>query len=352
MTLGSQHKDKFPIVLSTLLLLLVLMVVLNLLFGSVEIPLGDILTVIFEGGKGVDEGTMLIVNNFRIPQTITAILSGAGLAIAGLLMQTLFRNPLADPSILGISSGASLGVALLLATSGIITGQAFVAFGLWSQIGITGAAFLGAMLVLFLIMFLSRRMGNIVSLLIIGIMIAYIAGALVGFVKFYSQREDVHTFVIWGLGSFANVSRAQLPFFTMVTLAALGLSWLMVKPLNLLLLGERYATNLGLNVSRNQVLIILIAGFLTSVVTAFSGPIAFIGLAVPHLVRNFLKTSDHRLLIPAVMIMGALLALFCNLIARLPGFDGSLPINAVTSLIGAPIVIWIILHRRQIYDSE
>src|SRR5690606_20880050 len=154
----------------------------------------------------------------------------------------------------------------------------------------------GAMLVLFLIMFLSRRMGNIVSLLIIGIMIAYIAGALVGFVKFYSQREDVHTFVIWGLGSFANVSRAQLPFFTMVTLAALGLSWLMVKPLNLLLLGERYATNLGLNVSRNQVLIILIAGFLTSVVTAFSGPIAFIGLAVPHLVRNFLKTSDHRLL--------------------------------------------------------
>lgn len=244
MTLGSQHKDKFPIVLSTLLLLLVLMVVLNLLFGSVKIPLGDILTVIFEGGKGIDEGTILIVNNFRIPQTITAILSGAGLAIAGLLMQTLFRNPLADPSILGISSGASLGVALLLATSGIITGQAFVAFGLWSQIGITGAAFLGAMLVLFLIMFLSRRMGNIVSLLIIGIMIAYIAGALVGFVKFYSQREDVHTFVIWGLGSFANVSRAQLPFFTMVTLAALGLSWLMVKPLNLLLLGERYATNL------------------------------------------------------------------------------------------------------------
>jgi iron complex transport system permease protein len=347
-----QHKVRhFATTMIGLSVLLLLMFILNLLFGSVWIPFNDVMAVILKQGRGVDAGTILIINNFRFPQALTAILSGAGLAVAGLLMQTLFRNPLADPSILGISSGASLGVALLLAMSGLITGQALINFGIWSQFSITGAAFVGALAVLLLIMFLSRRMGSVVSLLIIGIMIAYIAGALVGFVKYYSQREDVHAFVIWGLGSFSNVSRTQLPFFTIITILALGLSWVMVKPLNLLLIGERYATNLGLNVNRNQLIVILLAGFLTAVVTAFAGPIAFIGLAVPHLVRNLLKSADHRLLMPAVMLMGALLTLFCNFIARMPGFDGSLPINAVTSLIGAPIVIWIILHRRQLYDN-
>jgi iron complex transport system permease protein len=332
--------------------LLVLFFFLNLVFGSIWIPVNDIWLVITNDMSSLDGGIVLIINNFRMPQALTAMLSGAGLAVAGLMMQTLFRNPLADPSILGISSGASLGVAMLLAVSGAITGHAFVNFGHWGQLGITGSAFVGALLVLLLILYLSRRMGNIISLLIIGIMIGYLAGALVGFVKYFSQRDDVHAFVIWGLGSFSNVGNEQMPYFSVLIIAALLLSWLLVKPLNLMLLGERYAANLGLNVPVNQLYIILVAGFLTATVTAYAGPIAFIGLAVPHLARNLFKTADHRILMPATILSGAVLALICNLIARAPGFDGSLPINAVTSLIGAPFVIYIILRRRHLYLKE
>lgn len=335
-----------------LMALMLLMFCLNLVFGSVWIPVTDIWRVITGNSTMIDGGIVLIINNFRIPQAFTAILAGAGLGVAGLMMQTLFRNPLADPSILGISSGASLGVAMLLAVSGAITGHAFVNFGAWGHLGITGSAFLGALLVLLLILYLSRRMGNIISLLIIGIMIGYLAGALVGFVKYFSQRDDVHAFVIWGLGSFSNVGHEQMPYFSVLILTALALSWLLVKPLNLMLLGERYAANLGLDVSVNQLYIILVAGFLTATVTAYAGPIAFIGLAVPHLARNLFKTADHRILMPATILLGAVLALICNLIARAPGFDGSLPINAVTSLIGAPFVIYIILRRRHLYLKE
>ncbi len=335
-----------------LMALMLLMFFLNLVFGSVWIPVTDIWRVITGNSNMIDGGIVLIINNFRIPQAFTAILAGAGLGVAGLMMQTLFRNPLADPSILGISSGASLGVAMLLAVSGAITGHAFVNFGAWGHLGITGSAFLGALLVLLLILYLSRRMGNIISLLIIGIMIGYLAGALVGFVKYFSQRDDVHAFVIWGLGSFSNVGHEQIPYFSVLILTALSFSWLLVKPLNLMLLGERYAANLGLNVSVNQLYIILVAGFLTATVTAYAGPIAFIGLAVPHLARNLFKTADHRILMPATILLGAVLALICNLIARAPGFDGSLPINAVTSLIGAPFVIYIILRRRHLYLKE
>jgi iron complex transport system permease protein len=331
---------------------LLLLFLLNLVFGSVWIPVRDIWRVITTDSSSLDGGIVLIIKNFRIPQAITAILAGAGLAVAGLLMQTLFRNPLADPSILGISSGASLGVAMLLAVSGAITGHAFINFGAWGHLGITGSAFLGALLILLLILYLSRRMGNVISLLIIGIMIGYLAGALVGFVKYFSQRDDVHAFVIWGLGSFSNVGREEMPYFSMLILTAILLSYLLVKPLNLLLLGDRYATNLGLNVSAHQMYIILAAGFLTATVTAYAGPIAFIGLAVPHLARNLFKTADHRILMPATILLGAILALICNLIARAPGFDGSLPINAVTSLIGAPFVIIIILRRRHLYLKE
>ncbi len=325
---------------------------LNLVLGSVWIQPSQVFAVAFGNTDGIDPGIVLIVQNFRIPQAITAMLAGAGLGVAGLLMQTLFRNPLADPSILGISSGASLGVAILLAVSGSLTGHAFVHFGQLGHLGVTASAFVGALLVLMAILYLSRRMGNIISVLIIGIMIAYIAGSLTGFVKFYSQREDVHAFVIWGLGSFSNVGKSQLSMFSVLIIIGLLFSILLAKPLNLLLLGDRYAANLGLNVSRNQLHIILVAGLLTAVATAFTGPIAFIGLAVPHMARNLLKTADHHYLVPATILFGALLALFCNLIARLPGFDGSLPINAVTSLIGAPFVIWIIVRRRNIYFTE
>lgn len=352
MTAMAAKKDPYLLLMLVSVIALFLFFALNLLFGSVWIPPADILDVLLKQQSGNESSTALIIYSLRIPMAITAMLSGAGLALAGLLMQTLFRNPLADPSILGISSGASLGVALMLAFAGSMGGLTMANYGLWGHVGITLSAFAGAFLVLLLITFLSRRMGSIISLLIIGIMIGYIAGALTGFVKYYSQKEEVHSFVLWGLGSFANVGQDQLPIYAVLILPAMLLAWLMAKPLNLLLLGERYAANLGLNINRNQLLIILIAGYLTALVTAYAGPIAFIGLAVPHLARNLLNTADHRRLLPAVVILGANLALFCNLIARMPGFDGSLPINAVTSLFGAPVVIWIILYRRQLYTNN
>jgi len=263
-------------------------------------------------------------------------------------MQTLFRNPLADPSLLGISSGSSLGVALVILLAGSFGGISVSTMALWSTFGVTLAAFVGAFLVLLLILALSSRLRSMVSLVLVGIMIAYIAGSVTDILKFFSQKEGLHSFVIWGMGSFSNVSKAQLPFFAVtVVVGAIG-SFLLFKTLNLLLLGERYAENLGVNIRRSSMLIILVSGFLTAIITAFCGPIAFLGLAVPHIARFLFHSSDHKLLIPATAFLGMDLALFCNLIARLPSFEGNLPINSVTALIGAPIVLWVIFHRQKV----
>ena len=350
----NQQKQSWIRVLSFLFLSLALigLFLLNMISGSVYIPIHEVFSILFGDSGPYKEANEIIVGNFRFNQAVTATLSGAGLAVAGLLMQTLFRNPLADPSILGISSGASLGVAVLLMLLGSVGGNVVVSSGVWGSVGLILAASVGAFLVLLLILAVSNRIGNIVSLLIIGIMISYIGGALVGLIKYYGQKDDIHAFVIWGMGSFSNVGNSILPFFVFSLIIPLLLSFLFVKPLNLLLLGEKYAFGLGLSVKTNQWLVLLIAGFLTAVVTAFAGPVAFIGLAVPHFARNLFKTSEHGLLLPAVVLIGAILALFCNWIARLPGFDGNLPINAVTSLIGAPMVIWIILRRKDIYRNN
>jgi iron complex transport system permease protein len=340
------------ITLTLLVLFLIFLFFLNLFFGSVPLDFQTVWFSLTSTGQKADPAHATIVLNYRLPQAITAMLSGAGLAVAGLLMQTLFRNPLADPSILGISSGASLGVAVLLLTFSALSGHVLSSLGWISQFGVILAAFTGSMLVLLLITWLGRLLMNIVSLLIAGIMIAYVTGALVGIAKYFSHKEDLQAFVLWGLGSFSNVGSSQIPFFTFATGIGLILSYLMVKPLNMLLLGERYAANLGLNVKRSQLFILLVSGYLTAVITAYAGPIAFIGLAVPHLARNIFRDSNHHLLLPAVMVIGASLALFCNLIARLPGFESSLPVNAVTSLIGAPIVIWVIVKKKHLYSSE
>ena len=330
--------------------LMAVLFILNLFLGSVIIPISEVFKILFgESTKGQTES--LIILNFRLPQAYTALFAGAALAVAGLMMQTLFRNPLADPSILGISSGAGLGVALLLYFTGTASNQVITA-DIISHLGINMAAFVGALVVLLLILFLSNKLGNAVSLLIVGIMIAYVAGALVGFVKYLSRKEDVYAYALWGLGSFSNVGKSQLPVFIISISIGLVLSILMMKSLNLLLLGDRYAVNLGLDIQKTTIFIVVITGFLTAVVTAYAGPIAFIGLAVPHLARSLFKTADHKLLLPATMLLGACLALFCNLIARLPGFDGSLPINSVTSLIGAPIVIWFIFRHRNFSTQE
>ena len=341
-----EHRQTAPILLISIGIVAVglLLFVMNLCFGSVSIPMKEIWASVFDG-EGSTYRT--IVLDYRLPQAITALLAGIGLSVSGLLMQTLFRNPLADPSLLGISSGSSLGVALVVLL-GTATGLSVNTLSLWSTFGVTVAAFVGAFAVLLLILALSSRLRSMVSLVLVGIMIAYIAGSVTDILKFFSQKEGLHSFVIWGMGSFSNVSKAQLPFFAIAVVAGTIGSFLLFKTLNLLLLGERYAENLGVNIKRSSMLIILASGFLTALITAFCGPIAFLGLAVPHIARFLFKSSDHKLLIPATAFLGMDLALFCNLIARLPSFEGNLPINSVTALIGAPIVLWVIFHRQKV----
>ena len=275
------------------------------------------------------------------------MLAGAALAVAGLLMQTLFRNPLADPSMLGISSGASLGVGLVILLTGAISGAAISSFGWWSTVGVSLAAFIGAVAVLFIMLAFSARMKNMTTLIIIGLMVAYLAGSITDILKFFSLKEDIHAFVIWGMGSFSGVGTSKLLIFSISIIIGLFATFFLSKNLNILLLGEMYAENLGLNIKRNSVIIILLSGYLTAIVTAYCGPIAFVGLAMPHIARYLFKSSDHRLLIPATMLIGMDLTLFCNLIARMPGFDGNLPINAVTAFIGAPVVISVIMKSRK-----
>ena len=339
-------RQQSPILLISILIFAVGIVLfaMNLCFGSVSIPMKEIWAAIFGGEKATYRA---IVMDYRLPQAITALLAGIGLSVSGLLMQTLFRNPLADPSLLGISSGSSLGVALVVLL-GTATGLSVNTLTLWSTFGVTVAAFVGAFAVLLLILALSSRLRSMVSLVLVGIMIAYIAGSVTDILKFFSQKEGLHSFVIWGMGSFSNVSKAQLPFFAIAVVAGAIGSFFLFKTLNLLLLGERYAENLGVNIKRSSMLIILASGFLTALITAFCGPIAFLGLAVPHIARFLFKSSDHKLLIPATAFIGMDLALFCNLIARLPSFEGNLPVNSVTALIGAPIVLWVIFHRQKV----
>ena len=352
MTTKTEHislRQRPPIALITLLIIAVgvVLFLLNLRLGSVNIPHQDFVQAL----RGDKSSTYrAIILDYRLPQAITALLAGIGLSISGLLMQTLFRNPLADPSLLGISSGSSLGVALVILL-GTATGLSVNTLALWSTFGVTVAAFLGAFAVLLLILALSSRLRSMVSLVLVGIMIAYIAGSVTDILKFFSQKEGLHSFVIWGMGSFSNVSKAQLPFFAIAVVGGTIASFLLFKTLNLLLLGERYAENLGVNIKRSNMLIILVSGFLTAIITAFCGPIAFLGLAVPHIARFLFKSSDHKLLIPATAFIGMDLALLCNLIARLPSFEGNLPINSVTALIGAPIVLWVIFHRQRFSQS-
>ena len=318
---------------------------LNLLVGSVTIPWADFREAIM-GDK--DNAYHSIIMAYRLPQAITALFAGIGLSVSGLLMQTLFRNPLADPSILGISSGASLGVAFVVLLASATGGMVLSQLSWWSTIGVTIAAFIGAVFVLLLILALSTRLQNMVSLILVGIMIAYIAGAVTDVLKYLGQKEELHAFVIWGLGSFSNVSMAELPFLGIAVLVGSVLAFFMSKSLNLMILGERYAENLGVNIKRCNMFSILVSGFLTALVTAFCGPISFLGLAVPHLARFLFKSSDHFLLLPATALIGMDLALLCNLLSRLPGFEGNLPINSVTALIGAPIVLWVIFHHQKV----
>lgn len=319
---------------------------LNLVLGSVSIPLRAVWNILWGTGN---ESVIWqnIIWKSRVPQALTALVAGAGLSVSGLQMQTVFRNPLAGPSVLGISSGASMGVAFVVLLSGSLGGVALSKLGFMGEIALTIAAIAGSLSIMALIVFVSQKVRGNVTLLIIGVMIGYIANAVIGVLKFFSMEEDIRAYVIWGLGSFARVSGDQMTLFICIMVVLLPLSFLLVKTLNLLLLGDAYARNLGLNIKRARLLVITCSGVLVAIVTAYCGPIIFLGLAVPHLCRGMFRTSDHRILMPASLLAGASLALVCNLIARMPGFEGALPVNSVTALVGAPVVMSVLFNKRR-----
>lgn len=319
---------------------------LNLVLGSVSIPLRAVWNILWGTGN---ESVIWqnIIWKSRVPQALTALAAGAGLSVSGLQMQTVFRNPLAGPSVLGISSGASMGVAFVVLLSGCLGGVALSKLGFMGEIALTIAAIAGSLSIMALIVFVSQKVRGNVTLLIIGVMIGYIANAVIGVLKFFSVEEDIRAYVIWGLGSFARVSGDQMTLFICIMVVLLPLSFLLVKTLNLLLLGDAYARNLGLNIKRARLLVITCSGVLVAIVTAYCGPIIFLGLAVPHLCRGMFRTSDHRILMPASLLAGASLALVCNLIARMPGFEGALPVNSVTALVGAPVVMSVLFNKRR-----
>lgn len=331
-------------------LLIVILFAVNLFVGAVDIPAVDVMSIIFgsDGAAGADShipaSWRYIILQNRLPQALTAMLCGSSLAVSGLMLQTAFRNPLAGPSIFGINSGASLGVALvmLLLGGGITTGT----FSLTGFVAILVAAFIGAMAVMALIMLFSTLVKSNIMLLIIGIMIGYITSSAISLLNFFATEEGVQSYMIWGLGNFGGVTMQQMPAFASVTIFGLIASLLLVKPLNALLLGDQYAENLGINIKRVRNSLLFVTGILTAISTAFCGPVAFIGLAVPHIARMILGTENHRRLLPATLLCGAATALLCNIACVLPGSRGIIPLNAVTPIMGAPVIIYVLLKQR------
>lgn len=339
-------KSTTALLMIALVVSIALFFILNVMLGSVHIPTKDIIGILTGTPSDWPIWNNIVLKS-RIPQALTAVMAGAGLAVSGLLMQTVFRNPLAGPSVLGISSGASLGVAFVVLLSGSIGGVALSTLGVIGEVTITLSAIIGSLLIMALIAFVAQKVRGNVTLLIMGVMIGYIANAVIGVLKFFSAEEDIRAYVIWGLGSFARVSGGQTTVFIVLMLVLLPLSFLLIKTLNILLLGDSYAKNLGLNIKRARLLVISCSGVLVAIVTAYCGPIVFLGLAVPHLCRGIFHTSNHAVILPASLFAGASLALLCNLIARMPGFEGALPVNSVTALVGAPVVLWVLFNKRK-----
>ncbi|WP_445385296.1 iron chelate uptake ABC transporter family permease subunit [Robiginitalea sp. IMCC44478] len=334
----------YSVKFSLLLLLLAAVFFLNIGLGSVAIPFGETFKSLI-GSELQNENWGYIIRNYRLPKSLTAILVGAGLSLSGLLMQTLFRNPLAGPFVLGISSGASLGAALLILGAALL-GPVGATLAL-SDASIAVASSLGSFLVLLVVLLVSVRLKDAMALLIVGLMFGSITAALVTVLSYFSSAEQLQQFIFWSFGSMGNLSWSQLGILGLMCLSGILLSLALSKALNAFLLGEKYAHSLGISVSRVRRWIILATGILAGGITAFAGPIAFIGLAVPHLTRQLLGTSDHRLLIPGVLVYGAILMLVCDTVAQLPFSSYVLPINAITSIVGAPVVIWLLLRKNR-----
>ena len=321
-------------------LALLLLFAANLLFGSLDIPYGEVLSILTGGECGRDVWRVVVLET-RLPQALTALLTGASISVAGLLLQTLFRNPLAGPEVLGVNSGAGLGVALVMLFAGGVS-----AFGLGGYFAMLGGAFVGAIFVIMIILLLATFLRNNVFLLIAGVAVGYMTSSAITLLNYFSTAEGVHSYMVWGMGSFGGVTMQQIPFFATVVLLLLMASLVMAKPLNALLLGDAYAVNLGVNVKAVRVVALCVTGLLTAVVTAFCGPVAFIGLAVPHVARMLLRSNNHRHLIPSTIMLGGAVALLCNLACQLPGENGLLPLGAITPLVGAPVIIYVVIKNR------
>lgn len=330
---------------TALVALVVAATVLAVSVGSVTIPFGTTARYLLTGDAGADRWTTLI-RDIRLPRVVTAACAGAALAVAGLLMQTLFANPLADPYILGVSSGASLGVALVVLGSGTGAGV-FAAVAGTGRLGIAAAAAVGALVVLLLVLAISRWVRSVVTLLIVGVMVGSVTSAVVSLLVAFSEPAQMQQFILWSLGSYSGASWSDLRVLVPVVLAGLVLAATLVRPLNAMLLGEDYASSMGVHLLRTRTVAITAAALLAGGVTAFCGPIAFLGIAVPHLARLALGTSDHRILLPGAVLMGAAVSLLCSVVAQLPGRDGVLPLNVVTALVGAPVVILVLLRSRR-----
>ena len=340
MSVKKTYRKQFSI----LLLVLLTCFIVNVSLGSISIPLKSIFTSLF-GGSIDNENWQYIIRDYRLPKALTAIIVGSGLGISGLLMQTLFRNPLAGPFVLGISSGASLGVALVI--MGASTFGGFLSTIMLSQWSLVAAASLGSFLVLLAVVTVSIRVRDTMAILIIGLMFGSITAAVVSVLSYFSSAEQLQQYIFWGFGSLGNLSWNELVVLLLVYLLGILISIYSIKRLNTLLLGENYAKSLGMNIQRSRLVIIIATSLLAGTITAFAGPIAFIGLAIPHLTRQIFKTSDHQVLLPAVFLYGAIVMLICDSIAQVPMSDYTLPINAITSLIGAPVVIWLLLRQRK-----
>ena len=336
--------NKGALICLGLVLLTTVLFALNLAVGSIRIPVSSVWAVLMNE-EGQKESWRFIILESRLPQAITAMLCGGSLAVSGLMLQTAFRNPLAGPSIFGINSGAGLGVALVM----LGLGGSFSAGSLHVSgfVAVLTAAFVGAMAVMALIFFFSTLVRNNVMLLIVGIMIGYMANSAISLLNFFATDEGVKSYMVWGMGSFGGVPMQQMPLFASVCLVGLVGSLLLIKPLNALLLGEQYAENLGVSTLSVRNWLLVTTGLLTAITTAFCGPVAFIGLAVPHIARLLLRTSDHRVLMPGTILCGAVVALFCNLVCFLPGENGVIPLNAVTPVMGAPVIIYVIARQRK-----
>lgn len=343
-------RSKVWIIFLVLVTSLILAIFASIAFGSVSIPLKNIWSILLDH-SGEKASWVMIIQDFRLPKTLTAILVGAALSLSGLQMQTLFRNPLADPYILGINSGASLGVALVILGFGSTGTILLAGLGLVGDLSLALAATLGAALVLFLVLIIARRVKSAITLLILGLMFGYAASALVSLLIYFSIPERIQTYTTWSYGSFSGVTWNQLKVMLPMMFVGLILAFLLPKSLNALLLGEDYARSMGLNFKRSRFLILLGSSILAGTVTAFCGPIGFLGVAVPHLCRMIFNTSDHKVLLPAVTIVGAVFALLADIIAQLPGTQFVLPINVVTSLFGAPFIIWIVIQERRLKSS-